>query len=423
MGDIRENRWLMLVYTAGLTFLGIAFVLFFGQILNRFQPFFSIALIVICLIWVKIYFSRLFKLLKSSKAKTSYFNYLLEQELISSGLLVASVIILFLRNVTLYWGALGFFLAGLVLMISISGLAWPQIKGQLASSERGEEIEGVKQEGESEAAETAGLIVGISLVAVAYILVFTPLTTWIAHSRGLDIVNVLLFVDFSGISISHGFIQELARLVAPANAPFLFSFGALYGVAAVAFVLLQISLKRGKWTELIIMSNGLMLGYAATIGISFLLGITPTLIHASQISFAYVFVLIYLCRAITEAVSRWGIKAKYETAIGGIQGVGAAWILSRIFGDQSVIFSGLIFYTSTFVMTSLFELLFHKIWKWLFGELPAEEIVSLNSNLWQTIRLGGKDFWTYTGVVAVIGTIFPLIAYGLVKLVTDAMCQ
>ena len=216
----------------------------------------------------------------------------------------------------------------------------------------------------------------MAFVGLIYILVFTPLTVWISHSRGLDVVDVLLFVDFSGLSISHGFREELARLVAPANVPFLFSFGLLYGVA--------------------------------------------TLIRASEISFAYVFLVIYASRAVTRGFSHWGIKSKYEHAIGGIQGITVAWILSRIFGDQSVIFSGLIFYVCTFVAISFFEVVFSQIQKWLLGVVSVEELMPRNTDARQPIRLAGRDFWTSAVSVAIIGAIFPLIAYWLMKLVAGA---
>lgn len=260
----------------------------------------------------------------------------------------------------------------------------------------------------------------MAFVGLIYILVFTPLTVWISHSRGLDVVDVLLFVDFSGLSISHGFREELARLVAPANVPFLFSFGLLYGVATSAYVLLRLSVRSGQWMELIVTSNGLMLGYALTIGVSFLFGITSTLIRASEISFAYVFLVIYASRAVTRGFSHWGIKSKYEHAIGGIQGITVAWILSRIFGDQSVIFSGLIFYVCTFVAISFFEVVFSQIQKWLLGVVSVEELMPRNTDARQPIRLAGRDFWTSAVSVAIIGAIFPLIAYWLMKLVAGA---
>lgn len=431
MTDIRENRWLKVIYTVSLICMGIAFVLFLGQVLNRFQPFFSIAVIIVCLIWIRSYFLRAFKLLKASKTHRSYIDHLLHQGFISCGMLGASITVLFLKGTMLYWAALGFFSLGvgamifggvLVLRLGIRDV----LRGilmlrysvrELSSAGVPDDTELAEQEEQEKATTMAGLVVGMIVVALAYLLVFAPLTVWVAHSRGLDVINVLLFVNFSGISISHGFWQELARLVAPGNAPFLFSFGVLYGVVAFCFVLLRTSIRGAQWGEFIVTSNGILLGYVLTLGVSYLLGITETFIHASRISFAYVFVVMYVSRVLTIEVSRWGIKAKYQYAIGGIQGITVAWILSRIFGAESVVFTGLIFYICTFVTTSLFEIFF----TWLFGTAVVEEAMSLKSNLWQTIRFAGREYWKYAVSVAVIGSAFPLITYGLLKLVTDAM--
>lgn len=417
MSDIRENRWLKLIYTFGLICIGIAFVLFLGQVLNTFQPFFSIAVIIICLIWIRSYFLRAFKLLKSSKIRGSYFDHLLHQGFIACGLLAASITVLILKGSTVYWAALGFFLVGVGIMFPAGLIAWRRMIRGLSSAVVADDPEEMEQEEQEKATTKAGLIVGMTFVALVYLLLFTPLTVWIAHGRDLNVIDVLLFVNFPGISVSQGFWQELARLVAPSNAPFLFSFGLLYGVLAFVCVLVLISIRGGQWKEFIITSNGILLGFALTIGVSYLLGITQTLIRASSISLAYVFVVMYLSRVLTIETSRWGIKTKYEYAFGGIQGITVAWILSRIFGIQSALFSGVLFYMCTFVTTSLFEIFFN----WLFGRALIEEAMSVERSLWRTIRFGGKEFWQTAVSVAVISSVFPLITYGLLKLTTDAM--
>ena len=143
--NIHENRWLWLIFAAGLSLLGIALVFFFGELLKRLQPFFSIALAIIALIWVRSYYSRAFKF-RSSKTNRSHFNYLLQQGLIASGLLLASIVLLFLRNVTLYWPALSFLLAGLGLMLLGGILVWPHVRRELASVEISEESGEVEQD-------------------------------------------------------------------------------------------------------------------------------------------------------------------------------------------------------------------------------------------------------------------------------------
>lgn len=419
MADIGAHRWLKLklVYTIGVISMNVAFVLFFGQVLNRFQPFFSIVVIVCWLVAFRSLFFRAFRLSRAPKTDGSYNEYLLRHWYITCGPLVASIAVLIFKGSIVYWAALGFFSVGVGIVLLVGIIVRPHMIRKLNSAEVPSNAKEIEQEEQEKATTMAGLVVGMTFVALVYFLLFTPLTVWIAHGRGLNVVDVLLFVNFPGISISQGFWQEVARLLAPSNALFLFSFGVLYGVLACVSVLLRISIRGDNWREFIIISNGILSGYALTIGVSYLLGVTQTLIRASQISFAYVFVVMYLSRVLTIQVSRWGIKTKYEYAIGGIQALTVAWILSRMFGAQSEIFSGLIFYVCTFVTTSLFEILFN----WLFGGESTDGAMSSESSLWQTIRFASKEYRGIAIPVAVISSLFPLITYGLLKLVTDAM--
>lgn len=410
-----RRTWAYLIYVLGMNFFAVSLLLFFGQLLHHFQPFFSIGLGIISLIWAINYWRRIL-ILYRRKISVNRLNNLFMNASLSVSFLFTCITIPFLEDVRFYWPALGFFSAAMVLMFMGSLMVRTDIQRALSAEASESEQDGA--ESDEDLVDSAGLILGLASVGLIYLLFFIPLTIWIAESRGLNAIDIMLFVDFHGLSSWHGFRDTLAELIAPANTPFILSFGILYGSAAISFVLLRLSTRADQWGELVITANGLLMGYFLTIGMSYLLGITSTLIMVSEISFAYVFLIIYASRALKRVVPRWGIKYKYEYIIDGVAAVAIAWIISRIFGSLSVIFSGFIFYGCTFVAMTLLEFFGSKIKKWLFGDLSVDELV-LDTDVKMTLKIGGKRFFSTMIAVFFVTGLFPLVIYGIIKLIAS----
>jgi hypothetical protein len=79
---------------------------------------------------------------------------------------------------------------------------------------------------------------------------------------------------------------------------------------------------------------------------------------------------------------RWGVVSKYEDVFRGIEGIATAWILSRVFGHSSVVYSGIIFYCCTFLTTSAFEAAFTGAQKALFGRSVVDNVMSELPHSW-----------------------------------------
>lgn len=203
--------------------------------------------------------------------------------------------------------------------------------------------------------------------------------------------------------------------------PTLFSFGILYGVVGLTLPILFLIIKIKNWIELIIMSNGLLMGYYFThlIG-TYVFGNGASyfgVFKFSHLNFAYVFCLYYIALGLIEVFSRYGTKAKYDHLFMGAHGICTGWILSRSFKEGSVIFSGLTFLVVSFISIILMEVTLGRLLKWIFGyALKSTESSSLRS-LASIASFNTWDFWhpflAFTGLI--VG--FPLISFVILSLV------
>jgi len=399
----------------------IAVTFFLGRLFHKIQPWLSIIqglLVLLFGIYCFWYANRTSKILATSyrKAWSNYdFRFFIKAGIISIIVAPVAFFVAALKNPCPYWVSVVLFILGFGLYcLGIYRLGFFKALWKLEKSN--EEIG--TENSQLMDADYMGQTAGFSVVGLLYIGIFLPLTLWSATTHSLDPVDVLLFARLTETSVGLGVLGRLNTLLNFSNPSHLFAFGVLYGIVSIIVALMRIYLRKEGWLEIPIMSNGLAIGYALTIWIKHLLGasFSSRLLFSSMFSFAYVFLLYYGLRTLLDIISLWGIRAKYEHLIGGIQSIGTAWILSRIFGDQSVVLSGVIFFICTFIMTSIFEATIGRLLKGMYTAVPNLRAKSIVPIVLTMARERHPEFWTSLRVTTIIIAIFPFFAFGVAKI-------
>ena len=266
-------------------------------------------------------------------------------------------------------------------------------------------------------AKYIGQTIGLGIVGLLYVAFFLPLTLWSSSTQCLDFIDVLLFAHLKEVSADLGILGTLKILVNFSNPSDLFAFGVFYGIVGLINTIVRLALTKNKKIEISIMSHGLVCGYALTIWVKYLFGtpISYSLLFSSMLDLSYVLFLYYGLRYLVDVISRWGIRAKFDYLIGGIQSIGTAWILSRVFGDQTIVFTGVTYFICTFIATSIFEATIGRIIKrrcFILQE-RAEPIIPAVLAL---LRERNPQFRSSVLEAIVIGIIFPFIAFIVLKL-------
>jgi len=271
-------------------------------------------------------------------------------------------------------------------------------------------------------AKYLGQTVGLCVVGLLYVALFLPLTLWSSSAHGLDFIDVLLFAHLKEASTGLGILGPVKILLNFSNTSNLFAFGVFYGIVGLLNTLIRLSLTKNKKIEISIMSNGLVYGYALTIWVKYLFGtpISYSLLFSSMLDFSYVLFLYYGLRCFVDIISRWGIRAKFDYLIGGIQSIGTAWILSRVFGDQTIVFTGVTFFICTFIATSIFEATLGRVIKGRYFALD-EGVESIIPTVLALVRERNHEFQSSVLGTAIIVSIFPLITFLVLKLVIMAL--
>jgi hypothetical protein len=253
-----------------------------------------------------------------------------------------------------------------------------------------------------------------------FVAIFLPLTLISAREYGLDPTDVIFFAHLMKILPNKGPL-DLARLLYELHhLPTLFSFATLYGVSGLAIPFLLIVIKKKGWIELIIMSNGLYLGYIFTYIIASnileykenTLGINKL----SRFSFAYVLILYYLASGLIELFSRHGMKSKFDHLFMGAYGICSAWILSKVFQKASVVFTGFIFLIVSFISISLLEISLGRFLKWIFGAIPSSKLIP-ESPFSIIKKVKPSDFWTPFIVFTLVYIMFPFFSFIIFSIV------
>jgi len=399
----------------------IAVTLFLGRLFHKIQPWFSMLQGLLALLfglysfW---YAHRISKILATSyrKAWSNYdFRFSIKTGIINIIVAPVAFFVAALKASCPYWVSIVLFILGFGLYCL--GTYW--LGFFKALWELGESNEEVRtKDFQSIEAEYLGQTVGFGFVGLLYIGIFLPLTLWSAITHRLDPVDILLFTRLTEAWTGLGVIERLNTVLNFPNPSYLFAFGVLFGIFYIIYASIRICLRKEGWLEISIMSNGLISGYALTIWIKHLLGtpLTSRFLSSSMLSFAYVFALYYGLRTLLDVISRWGIRAKYEHLIKGIQSIGTAWILSRVFGDQSVVFSGMTFFICTFVTTSVFEATIGRLLKRMWKALPNFQTKLIVPVVLSMARERYPEFWTSLRVTTIITAIFPFFAFGVAKI-------
>lgn len=266
-------------------------------------------------------------------------------------------------------------------------------------------------------AKYIGQTVGLCVVGLLYVAVFLPLTLWSSSIRGLDFIDVLLFAHLKETSAGLGILGPIKILFDFSNTPDIFAFCVFYGIVGLMNTLMRLSLVKNAKIEISIMSKGIVYGYALTIFVKYLFGspISSNLLFSSMLDISYVLFLYYGLRCFVDIISRWGIRAKYDYFIGGIQSIGTAWILSRVFGDQAIVLTGITYFICTFIATCIFETTLGRTIKSRYFILQerAEPIIPTVLAL---LRERNPKFRSSVLGTIVIASIFPFIAFIVLKL-------
>jgi len=188
-----------------------------------------------------------------------------------------------------------------------------------------------------------------------YFLVFFPLTLWIALSRGIPLIDVLLLIDVSNVSTGLGLLDRI-RLVF-SDPVFWFPMGIFYSVATIITRVFLASLRAKPLLETSSMAFGLVMGYASAVFVARWSGnqIHP-MVFTPSLGVAYVLLLHYTIVSIAKCLPKWGMRVKYDHLLGGLESIGTAFILSRVYGLSAAIFGGAVFFVSSFVGASLWEI-------------------------------------------------------------------
>lgn len=399
----------------------IAVTLLLGRLFYKIQPWFSIIQGLLTLLfglycfW---YAHRISKILAipHGKARNNYdFRLSIKAGIISSMIVPVAFFVATLRQQCPYWISVVLYAIGFGLFcLDAYRLGFFKALGELGDSDK----EVCTENSKLEEATDFGQIMGFGVVGLLYIAIFLPLTLWSTATNGLDFVDVLLFARLTEVSAGPDVLGQLKTLLNLSNPSNLFAFGVLYGVIAIIVLLMRISLRKEGWFEISVISNGLVGGYALTIWIKHLLGppLTSRLLFPSMYSFAYVYLLYYGLRTLLDVLSRWGIRAKYEHLIIGIQSIGTAWILSRVFGDQSFVFSGVTFFICTFVTASVYEATIGRLFKQMYKAIPDLRAKKVVPAMLSMAREHHPEFWTSLRVTTIIMAIFPFLAFGFAKI-------
>jgi hypothetical protein len=422
-GQKRRDRASYIIFSVAMCCIVIAGIMLFGKLLHGVQPWFSIVLIAVSMIWIISYSLKAVRLARQRK-RGSLFSHYVYEGLISVALLAAAIALLLLNNNYDYIHVIAAYLIAIVLMLlygiidmGLPNKLWTEFKEYINDAEFQKEVKNMSTSLTGRWPQT----MAACLVGVAYLAVFLPITLSTSLNQNLDPINILLFVGFHPVPIGNEFVSGMKHLWSTSNEPFLYSFGVLFGIAGIVGALLNLSIKRHGFTETAITFNGLLWGYALTVWIAFVLGVTPVPIQLTQLSLAYVFFIAYIARFAVTEIEQIGLgtKAKYDLLINGLAAVATSWVLSRELNEWAVVFSGIIFYLCTFLCTTLIELLVTGAGR-LTG-ISSRHLAPLEIGLRETIRNSPRQFWNSVCIDSVIILVFPALTVGALYLFINSL--
>lgn len=328
---------------------------------------------------------------------------------------------IFLKAPGVLWLALALLLTSMGIVYMIVRLRFGGLRAVWRAVKEGE-----SEDGESTAAGnasdagdyTCAIAAGSIVAAGVFFLAFFPATVWVAGSRGVPLIDVLLQIDVSNTTAGLALLDRIRLLLS--DPVFFLPLGVFYA-ATLATRVLVLSLRAKPLLETSAMVFGLMVGYAAALLSASLIG---SLIHPSLLTPAlgviYVLLLHYAVAAIAEYVPIKGMRVKYNHLLDGLESMGTAFILSRVYGPAAAIFGGAVFFVSSFLGASLWESTIGRLQRQVSSGLD-EHPLARTWGEWQSLTRGDRHTMRRRAIrrlvlISSASTIaIPLLAYFLVR--------
>jgi hypothetical protein len=254
-----------------------------------------------------------------------------------------------------------------------------------------------------------------------FMLIFIPLACISAVDHKLDPIDVIFFTHITKLLPNKSFLDLGNLLYKSHHWPTIFSFGAMYGFMGFVMPFLFLVIKKKGWIELIVMSNGLLLGYFFTnlVG-SYVFKKEEAnfgIFRFTYLNFTYILLLYYIASGLIELFSNHGIRAKFDHLFMGAYGICSGWILSRSFGKESILYTGLVFLIISFISITILELTLGRFCKWAFGVIPDSAKLWILPSLSSIKRIKSRDFWPPFFIFSGVYIGFPLISFTIFKLI------
>lgn len=231
---------------------------------------------------------------------------------------------------------------------------------------------------------------------VHFILFGTLLLNSVWHS-GIDLFALLLF-DPSALQLPFDYLAATFPILSSGHVrPLAYALGTFYGALEITAALMLLSCGIPK---LLIVSNGVYFGYAATAAIASGLMLVPATSVAGMafaVKLGFLMLGFYLSLVLPRLIGGRGYaKEKYETLFSGTYGLFSGWILARGFGADAVVFSGGLFLLLTFGIMGVVEFLFSWLLRFFIALTGQDGRKTLNmlslerGYTWEALRLGSQ---------------------------------
>ena len=361
----KESLWEYLHYIA-MGFFISAFLVALSRALIRFQPWAGISLGSLFVLLSGWGFNWFLPKLRQRKGYDSAKRR--ESDAASIGFLAVAAACcsaIFLSGPSILWLALALFLISMGLLYIAAKVGFGGMRALWEAIIEGAQVEVEDEANVSDSSNDSysylGDVAAPIIASGLYFLVFFPLTLWIASSRGTPLIDVLLLIDVSNASTGLGLLNRIRLLVS--DPVFYFPVGICYSAALLTRVFF-VSLRAKPILETSSMVFGLMIGYAFAVLAARWSGnqIRPT-VFTPSLGIVYVLLLHYMMASIAEYLPKWGMKVKYDHVLNGLESIGTVLILSRVYGSSSAIFGGAVFFVSSFLGASLWEVTIGRLLK------------------------------------------------------------
>ena len=237
---------------------------------------------------------------------------------------------------------------------------------------------------------------------------------------GHDPINVIFFGNLFDVSSKHGLFGQINFLIDNSDLSNTYALGLYYGIVPLVLVLVNMVKKRIDQAETYVASFGIITGFSLTIIFKCYITheIPQTMIFASTLNFVYVLLYYLIVKVVSSQFIIKGTKEKLNFFFSGIEGLGILWILSKIFKDTYLVFTGLTFYVFFLLSSCLYELIFSKK---IEGMKQLKKLfMKFKPSLKEAkmyLKAKDRELLLVFKIFVVVGIIFPIIMYYLLKLI------